>query len=89
MKNARLRRTLTALACAACVGLSAACSQDITSNTIRKDPSPELDSLALSNEMRANRKAIVWDVNARQINDDWDHFWLEDRPVRLNRLPIP
>ncbi len=34
---------------------------------------------------RELRYKHVVDVNSRELIDDWDHFWLMDRPSRLTR----
>lgn len=36
-------------------------------------------------EDRSNIYAQVLDMDMRQLNDDWDAFWLADRQYRLTR----
>lgn len=36
-----------------------------------------------SHEDRKNTYSEVLDTNAKQFTDDWDTFWLADRPSRL------
>ena len=64
-------------------------SRKWTSKYIRGDLSPEVTSIAHSDEERANRRARTDDTNLRQIGDDWDHIWLREHPVRLSIYPIP
>ena len=35
-------------------------------------------------EVNATYKQIL-DIDARQLADDWNYFWLADRPYRLTR----
>ncbi|MEP0846168.1 MAG: hypothetical protein HRF50_05010 [Phycisphaerae bacterium] len=36
-------------------------------------------------EDRANTYSQVADMDMRQLNDDWDGFWLADRQYRMTR----
>lgn len=81
---------LAGVSMVACLLFGGACSRDtITASMIRQDMSPEMESMALTHGQRLNRRAKVWDVNARQIWDDIDVILLEDRPLRLSRYPVP
>ena len=35
-------------------------------------------------EIKATQKQM-YDLDARQMTDDWNYFWLVDRPYRLTR----
>lgn len=37
---------------------------------------------------RHHRIMQVWEHDLRALNDDWDSFWLVDRPSRLTRYPV-
>ena len=65
------------------------CSQNITSETIRKDVSPTLETLVETSGERKNRHAKTWDVNTSQIWDDIDRILFNDRPLRMTKYPIP
>lgn len=84
------RLILVAGAASVALALCSGCSQGkITAGTIRRNMSPDLESLAKTHEMRLNDRAKTWDVNARQIWDDIDGILFLDRPLRLSRYPIP
>ena len=60
----------------------------ITGEYARKHISPDMHNLALTVEMRENRKARADDTILRQLNDDVDMIWFQDRPLRLTRYPV-
>lgn len=68
---------------------AAGCSNDITAQSVRANPSPEMESIAYTHEQRQNNLMRVNDTNWRQLVDDWDRFWLMDQPLHLNNIPIP
>lgn len=65
------------------------CSTDITGQSVRANPSPEMESIAYTHEQRQNNLMRVNDTNWRQLVDDWDRLWLMDQPLHLNNIPIP
>lgn len=54
---------------------------------LRADPSPALHTLGERGTDRANRTTSMRDSNFRMISDDWDRFWLVDRPSHLTKYP--
>jgi hypothetical protein len=58
-------------------------------NSIRTDPSPNLETLYQRNEDRANAVSLTTDTNWRMFNEDMGRFWLLDRPSRLTPEPMP
>ena len=46
------------------------------------------DGVALSAAERANMRRQIAENDRKQLNDDWDRFWLNDRPSRLSRWTI-
>ena len=65
------------------------CSEPTKIEALRGNMSPEFETVALSHEQRLNRQARAIDTTARQFHDDWDGFFLIDRPLRLSIYPIP
>ncbi|MEX0776976.1 MAG: hypothetical protein WD042_14820 [Phycisphaeraceae bacterium] len=61
----------------------------ITAEGVRANMSPELQSVGDTAQQRKNRQARAVDTTLRAIHDDWDYFWLIDRPTNLSRYPIP
>jgi len=89
MKKATCKSLLCALALAA-LGLSmTACQAPITGERVRRDITPELESLTLTPEQRKNKLTRTLDTNLRHIWDDIDEFMLLDRPSRLTKWPVP
>jgi len=58
-------------------------------NEIRKNPSPEMNTMARTSDNRKNDHAVLHNINARQISDDIDALLLLDRPSRLTPFVIP
>lgn len=58
-------------------------SKKLTIDEVRRDPTPDLSSIAWTHEQRASRRAYVADTNLRQIWDDIDEMMLFDRPSRM------
>jgi hypothetical protein len=56
---------------------------------VRKNPTPEMETIARTHDQRKNDHAIVKDYNERQIGDDIDAILLMDRPVRLSPYVLP
>lgn len=86
-----MKRTLWLLAVCMCLVLPAfltGCNR-VTASSVRRNMSPELQSVALSKEQRKNKHARVYDHTLRQIHDDWDYLWLIDRPRRMSKYPMP
>lgn len=87
------RRSAAALVMAASTAALVGCSSssgprhagDI--DAIRANPSPAMDSPAERRTDITNRHVIANDTNLRMLNDDWDRFWLIDRPTNLSLYP--
>ncbi|RMH26316.1 MAG: hypothetical protein D6692_09455 [Planctomycetota bacterium] len=58
-------------------------------DALRADPSPAMHTLAERTHDRENRFTVTKDTNFRMISDDWDRFWMIDRPSRLTFYPKP
>lgn len=71
------------------VAMIGGCSQKITASSVRSNPSPELQSMALTHEQRKNNISRSKDITKRQVWDDFDSIMLQDRPSRLSRYPVP
>lgn len=72
------------------MGLAAAgCSSEITARSVRKDMSPELETIRYTHEQRCNNIARSIDTTIRQLPEDWDRFWLVDEPLKMSYIPIP
>jgi hypothetical protein len=56
---------------------------------VRSDLTPELQTLSQRPIDVDNTQAVVWDEDLRMANEDWDRFWLMDRPSRLSRWRMP
>ncbi len=84
-------RTMTRLAAAALLTVGAfGCTKnytDVSFKGIRRHPSPELQSLAMTPEDRDRSFAIMADQNLRMTWDDWNRIWYIDHPSRLTPLP--
>ena len=65
------------------------CSQKITAATVRRNLTPELETLSLTHEQRLNVHARTKNLGWRQLESDLDRLLLLDRPVRLTRYPVP
>lgn len=44
--------------------------------------------MAYTASERAHRREKVREIESRQLVDDWDMFWLNDRPLRTTRWPV-
>ena len=66
-----------------------ASSDEITAESVRRNMSPNLHSLAETNEQRKNNRTHAWDVNGRSAWDDIDRILFNDRPMRLSIYTIP
>lgn len=69
--------------------LMAGCSDRLTADDIRNNPSPELSTMALTKDQRANRFARTWHTSLNQVPDDVDRLMLFDRPSRMTYVPVP
>jgi len=91
----RVARALATCALAAAALLAAGCGsqEKMTENDwidkVRSDPSPELESIALTPEQRENIRVHTTDTNLRQIHDDIEFILLLTRPVRFSEYPVP
>ena len=61
----------------------------VTPASVRRDMSPEKDTLTRSKQEHANDIARTLDTNLRQVGDDLDYIFLLDRPMRGSRHPVP
>ena len=86
MKN-RVYSVILVIALGSMVGGCAAPLQPV--QEVRSSLSPNRDGIPLSLGERLNRRAQTRDLNTRQIPDDWDSIWLNDRPLRMSLYPIP
>ncbi len=80
------------IAAALCTAGMAACSSSPVSKRdaeVRNNPTPELETLSERPIDVANDQAVTVDENLRMANEDWNRFWLMDRPSRLERWRMP
>ncbi len=68
-----------------CSGIRNPVSRDAM---IRKNATPELDTLDLRDIDRDNRKAIAVNENLRMLAEDWDRAWYMDRASHLTIYPM-
>lgn len=88
----RLKRTALMLITAGTATLALiGCESDksVLIDEIRKNPTPEMNTIAHTHNDRKNKHAVVRNANIRQIGDDLDAILLLDRPVRLSPYVIP
>jgi hypothetical protein len=83
------RAGLMALGLLLAFGAGGCDDNKITADKVRRDMSPELQSVAMTHEQRKNREARNVDTTMRQFWDDLDMILLLDKPVRLTRYPLP
>ena len=67
------------------------CQSDgqITAASVRANPTPEMEGIAYTPEQRQNALMRTTNTNLRQIVDDFDSFFLLDKPLHLSQYPIP
>lgn len=46
------------------------------------------DGVAVTRSERQERHRRILDADLRQLNDDWDVLWLNDRPSRLTEWKV-
>jgi len=84
-----MRSTFLAAALLATTLMTGGCSSSIDSNDLRNNWSPELYSVAHSEEQYLNNttrhRHNIW----RQARDDWAMIWLKERNYRLTRYTLP
>jgi len=61
----------------------------VTSDDLRDNWTPELQSVTQSNEEFTNFKSRHRHNTWRQIHDDWARIWLVDRNLRLTEYALP
>lgn len=90
MRAAR-RTLLVASLVAGPIVLLAGCasSSDPQTEMIRKNPTPELDTLYQTPDDVQNVLAIMENENRRMRNQDLGRVFYTDRPSRLTREPVP
>lgn len=92
MSMIRLPRTaLFSLAAGLLATTLIGCSSEkpILIDEVRRNPTPEMDTIARTYDDRKNDHAVVKNTNLRQIGDDIDAILLLNRPVRLTPYVIP
>lgn len=89
MIKLRVGWLMGAMVLALALVLSVGCSKKVTGASVRGDMSPALASLSETDEQRLNTHAKTWDVNTRQVWNDVDRIFFNDRPLRLSIYPIP
>ena len=89
MKRALRTTTLGMLIVA--VGAFSGCSLKMNDldQQILTDYSPEWSTMKHDREQRVYSTVNALDSNFRQFNDDVDSVFFLDRPLRLNRMPVP
>lgn len=74
---------------ASLVGCQSGGSGEITAASVRNQPTPELEGIAVTPDQRQNDTMRTVNTNLRQANDDFYTFFLLDRPLNLSKYPIP
>ena len=87
--NRLIRTSLLALGLFTSTLLVGGCNSTIESSDLCEDWTPELDSVAMSEEQFKNFRSRHRHNTWRQVNDDWAMIWLEDRNMKLNRYTLP
>ena len=62
---------------------------EITTTTVRNQPTPELEGIAVTPEQRQNDVMRAVNTDLRQASDDFYSFFLLDKPLNLSKYPIP
>ena len=86
---ARLCALILICGAATLSGGCAAKEEPITAEMLRKDLSPNMESLAFTHEERLNNKAKSWHINWRSAVGTADRIMFNDRPFRMSIHPIP
>jgi len=69
--------------------LATGCSSQITSDELRDNWTPELQSVTMSHEELMNFRSRHRHNTWRQIHDDWARIWFENRNMRLTEYNLP
>ncbi len=62
---------------------------EITANTVRSRPTPEMEGIGVTPEQRQNDLMRTVNTNLRQAGDDFYSFFLLDQPLHMSKYPIP
>ncbi|MBX2850278.1 MAG: hypothetical protein KTR15_00865 [Phycisphaeraceae bacterium] len=85
-----IRTALLALCLFAVTLIATGCSSSrVTSDDLRDNWTPELQSVTLSEEEFTNFKSRHKHNTSRQIHDDWARLWFMDRNLRLTEYNLP
>lgn len=85
-----IRTALLASCLFAVTLIATGCSSNrVTSDDLRDNWTPELQSVTLSEEEFTNFKSRHEHNTKRQIHDDWARIWLVDRNLRLTEYTLP
>jgi len=63
--------------------------QVIDAEYVRSNPTPELSSIAYTEDEFDNQRARTFNTQFRSLSDDWQIFWMLERPHRFSYFPIP
>lgn len=86
-RTAVLAISTLALAGVALTGCSS--GNDSRKAEFRRNPTPELLTLAETRDQVDNQLTITNDTNMRMLSEDFGRFWLMNRPSRLNSRTVP
>ena len=94
MKQLRLPYVVASLALAFVMLVGVGCQSApsdgrVTADSVRRNLSPEMVSMAYNQEQLDNIHARTFDTNLRQIPDDIDAILLFDRPGWMTIYPVP
>ena len=71
------------------VGCSKSTSIDnVSYSAVHNNLSPEVNGLVASDYDNRSNNAIIDDLNERMMHDDWNRFWLRDKPSMLTPYPV-
>lgn len=89
MRHRDSARPAALLSCLCGVALLAGCSDGGRLWSYRNNPTPEMNTLAMTVEEERNRDAIVNDTMGRSFNEDGARALHTDRPSRMIPRRVP
>lgn len=89
MENKLFQGIALAVALVGTTLLLGGCADKVTKEDVWNDMSPEMHSMSRNEDQRKSDILRALDTNARQIPDDWDFIWLQQRPLYMSDYPVP
>lgn len=92
MRRVNMRGVTAGVLVLAGLAAFAGCASSKTSEgraaELRSNLTPELDAMAERKVDIQNQEALTLDENGRMLREDWQRFWLMERPSRLSPYPV-